>query len=71
MPVETGVLVHKISDLMATFTAVNFNIRNNNSNSKRIKFRSFRIRGPVIDGFKNELCTVNWDSVFDTSPNTK
>ena len=51
---------------MATFTAINFNFQTNH-NRKWMKSRSFS--GSAIDDFRNELNTINWESVFDTNLN--
>ena len=66
-PIETGILAHKISDHMATFTSVNINMIIQHENRKRIKYRSFT--GSAIDGFLNELNAINWENVIDTNLN--
>ena len=62
-PIDTGILVHKLSDHMATLSAINFNTPSNHNNNKWIKLKSFT--GDAIHEFINDLRTTDWTNIFD------
>lgn len=65
-PIETGILVHKLSDHMASISAINFDTRSNHNNKKQIQFRVFT--GNATREFLDDLSNEQWGSVFDNSP---
>ena len=67
IPVETGILVHKLSDHMATISAINFNLNANHSNNKQLQFRAFS--GKATQDFLEELKNTDWETVFDNNIN--
>ena len=60
---DSGILAAKISDHMAIFAALNFNINKTYTVTDKISMRSFT--GRNIDSFTNELEDINWHQVFD------
>ena len=60
---ESGILATKISDHMATFVALNFNINKNCKHLDTICTRSFT--GNKINCFLGELEKINWPQIFD------
>jgi exonuclease III len=67
---DTGILVKKISDHMATFAAFNFKINPNYKEIKTIKTRSFT--GNNMQHFFDEMSNISWSTIFnhalDTNP---
>ena len=62
---ESGILATKISDHMAIFSALNFNINKNYTKVQSILQRSFtRVN---MNAFLDELKLINWQNVFDHS----
>ena len=66
-PVQTGILVHKLSDHLPTMSAINFNTNVNHINKKQIQFRAFT--GNATRDFLEDLHNTNWDSIFDNNIN--
>ena len=60
---DSGILTAKISDHMAIFAALNFNINKTYTVTDKISMRSFTARN--IDSFTNELEDINWHQDFD------
>ena len=60
---ESGILATKISDHMATFVALNFNINTNYKHLETICTRSFT--GNKMNCFLSELEHINWPHIFD------
>ena len=60
---DSGILAAKISDHMAIFAALNFNINKTYTVTDKISMRSFTRRN--IDSFTNELEDINWHQDFD------
>ena len=58
--------MHKLSDHMATFSAINFHSLFKN-NTKYITTKS--CHGTAITEFMNDLNTTNWENVFDNNCN--
>ena len=63
---DSGILAAKISDHMAIFAALNFNINKTYTVTDKISMRSFT--GRNIDSFTNKLEDINWHQVFDHNP---
>ena len=60
---ETGILVKKISDHMATFSSFNFHIKANYKEIKTIKTRSFT--GKKMKLFYDDMSSRDWTTVFN------
>ena len=60
---ESGILATQISDHMATFVALNFNINKNYKHLETVCTRSFT--GNKMNCFLGELENINWLQVFD------
>ena len=60
---ESGILATQISDHMATFVALNFNIIKNYKHLETVCTRSFT--GNKMNCFLGELENINWLQVFD------
>ena len=60
---DSGILAAKISDHMAIFAELNFNINKTYTVTDKISMRSFT--GRNIDSFTNELEDINWHQDFD------
>ena len=60
---DTGILVRKISDHMATFASFNFKINPNYKEINTIKTRPFT--GRNMRNFQNDLNNTNWEAIFD------
>ena len=60
---ESGKLATQISDHMATFVALNFNINKNYKHLETICTRSFT--GNKMNCFLGELEKINWPQIFD------
>ena len=60
---ESGILAPQISDHMATFVALNFNINTNYKHLETICTRSFT--GNKMNCFLGELEQINWPQMFD------
>ena len=60
---ESGILATQISDHMATFVALNFNINKNYKHLETVCTRSFT--GNKMNCFLGELENINWPQMFD------
>ena len=60
---ESGILATQISDHMATFVALNFNINKNYKHLETVCTRSFT--GNKMNCFLGELENINWPQIFD------
>ena len=60
---DCGILAANISDHMAIFVALNFNINKTYTVTDKISMRSFTRTN--IDSFTNELENINWHQDFD------
>ena len=65
---DSGILAAKISDHMAIFVALNFNINKTYIVTDKISMISFTRRN--IDSFTNELENINWHQYFDHNSTT-